>query len=391
MHDFSNEVQKLYGIQPPDNFFEFYEWSQRLGDEDLDCLHNVLGIGLTGMFDVLDGEFQDVELRYPAMLHWRFVLDPPEFFTVLIGDCDGLHWGYWFDDPGRLPPVIASWYARDAFELWSPGVTLFETIYHEIDRAREDIEEEQEYEPQNQTEYEEQFTALDRLESTLPPQTHLPTREPTDATPEGMGVILSEEERNSEAGQLLLKGKELWGQSKQAFDILERAYTGLGRHALAAVVRAHATYPNLPRVDILEYRAGDYHFLDEALSEPEKVKTLDLGGKQLDELPDLSTLGNLEKLTLWGNRLTDLPATLLACEQLTSVNLYRNALKKVPEVLFNLSNLEDIQLSNNEITDIGTGWERLKKLKSLHLRGNPLDEGQIARLQKQLSEVDIVC
>ena len=32
----------------------------------------------------------------------RFFNDPPEFFTVLRGPADGLHWGYWFDQPGEL-------------------------------------------------------------------------------------------------------------------------------------------------------------------------------------------------------------------------------------------------------------------------------------------------
>jgi hypothetical protein len=68
----------------------------------------------------------------------RFFNDPPEFFTVLRGPIDGLHWGYWFDHPGQLKPVVVSYYANDAFEIRLDGATLFEAIRKYIETSGTD-------------------------------------------------------------------------------------------------------------------------------------------------------------------------------------------------------------------------------------------------------------
>ena len=52
-------------------------------------------------FEVLAGRFDGRVPRNSLLLHWRYYDDPPEFFTVLAGGTDGLHWGYFLDDPPR--------------------------------------------------------------------------------------------------------------------------------------------------------------------------------------------------------------------------------------------------------------------------------------------------
>ena len=46
-----------------------------------------------------------------------FYRDPPEFVTLLVGDTDGLHWGYYVDDPAAGPFPVANYYHNDAFQL----------------------------------------------------------------------------------------------------------------------------------------------------------------------------------------------------------------------------------------------------------------------------------
>ena len=64
---------------------------------------------------MLSGRFDGRSPRLSPLLHWACcILDPPEFFTVLLGNVDRLHWGLYLDDPadeGR--GCVASYYAND--------------------------------------------------------------------------------------------------------------------------------------------------------------------------------------------------------------------------------------------------------------------------------------
>src|SRR5689334_1348797 len=112
------QLRELYGFDFPEDLFRFWEFANRLKPlEPLAALAEPLQIQLVGPFDVLAGRFDHVTPEHSILLHWRYYNDPPEFFTVLAGGTDGLHWGYYLDDPGAQPWCIASYYARDAFEL----------------------------------------------------------------------------------------------------------------------------------------------------------------------------------------------------------------------------------------------------------------------------------
>src|SRR5690348_14784047 len=94
-------LERRYGLQFPDSFFAFYEFA---------CAHSALlevlgrdlmGMALTGR-DLM-GPFDF--LRASALpegdplIDARYYNDPPEFLTVAFGRTDGLHWGYYIDDP----------------------------------------------------------------------------------------------------------------------------------------------------------------------------------------------------------------------------------------------------------------------------------------------------
>jgi len=255
-HEREEQLYQLYGVRFPKDFFDFWEWYNHLPPESINALHEELGMRLVGPFDVLAGRFDDVQLRYPAVLHWRYQYDPPEFFTVFSGNTDGLHWGYWFDDPDQLPPVISAFYASDALELWSPGNTLFDAVADWINDVKESLEENLEFDPGYADEYRNSLKVVADLAQMLPVEPLSAPRNPTHQTPEMMGVVIPADA--GKAGETLLRGKQFWFEGNQArFDVLAQAYDELGRTALANVTRAHKEHPQLPRIDMLEYRLGD--------------------------------------------------------------------------------------------------------------------------------------
>lgn len=355
-----NQIIELYGVPFPSDFYALWDWYSALSEEMKNTFCNTLGMRLNGAFDVLAGKFDNIELRYPALLHWRFYLDPPEFFTVISGDSDGLHWGYWFDDPEKEKPVTAAWYARDAFDLWYTGDTLFNAVINHINETINNKRENIEYEPEYRDSSQRDIENLITLRNSIPKYPGNPKlRKITAHTPEGMGI--SAPKANSETIAKFKRGKELWfNGDKKSLDLLEEVYTALDRKPLANVIKALRDNPHLPKVDILEYRIGDYNSFSDALKEPTLVRKLEIGNKELTELPDMSQFVNLEELILWGNSLEKLPHSLLHCSGLKRINLFRNNFSEIPQLLSGITGLEEINLGKNRIT---TAVDSLKEFQ----------------------------
>lgn len=344
----SAQLEELYGFRFPTELFTFWRWHEGLSEAQRRAFGEVMGMRLVGPFDVLGGKFDDVDLAYPTSLHWRFQHDPPEFVTIISGDSDGLHWGLWFDDHAELAPVVASYYARDAFELQISADTVFGTVHAQVAAVRASIKENITGDPKHKSEYLDDLKVLADLEASLPtPQAQAP-RPRVIPTPEGMGIVAPTHGGDA-AREQLVRGKAMWiDDPRKAGPILRDAYTLAERPVLAAIAEAHTiANPTLPGVDILEYPRGSYHSLEAALATPSEVKLLGITDAGLKNLPDLSSLINLEELTLYGNELTDLPTTLKACQKLKRVNLHRNRIKSVPEVLFELPALQWVSLGGD--------------------------------------------
>src|ERR1700736_6050148 len=148
-----DQLRALYGFDFPDDLFRFWEFVNRLQPLDpLHALYEPLEIALVGPFDVLAGRFDIHTPRLSPLLHWRYYLDPPEFFTVLGGGDDRFHYGYYLDDPAPLTPTplplregvggeggcVASYYASDAFELSADGDDLFEAVRRDVEMHHHD-------------------------------------------------------------------------------------------------------------------------------------------------------------------------------------------------------------------------------------------------------------
>ena len=72
------------------------------------------------------------------------------------------------------------------------------------------------------------------------------------------------------------------------------------------------------------------------------------------------------RLALWTHQNQD------KLSSLTTLNLARNALAKLPDTIFDFNTLEHLDLSFNQLEEIPASVKRLSSLSSLDLRGNPL-------------------
>ncbi|MFK7742909.1 MAG: ADP-ribosylation family protein, partial [Planctomycetota bacterium] len=337
------QMRDLYGFAFPAELLQFWRWHQGLSQAQQDAFGRTLGLAPVGPFDVLAGKFDGVELAYPAVLNWRFAGDPPEFVTVFLGE-DGRRVGLWFDDHRRLSPVVASYY-RDDREITVCGDTLFGATRQWMAWCDEGLVEVMEDDPGEKDEYAARRAALADLLACLPPSEKRAARPRAHETGDGIGVAPAAVGGDA-ATAALVRGRRLWTENpREAGPLLGEAYRLADRPFLARIVSTYMQHPDLPRVTVYDIAPGSYFSLADAMANPARVRILGLGNAGLKTLPDLSALTGLAELTLHGNQLTDLPASLLACKGLKRINLFRNPLARVPEVLYQLPALEQVCLT----------------------------------------------
>lgn len=308
MIDRRQQLRALYGFDFPEDFFQFWGFVNRLMPlEPLVALRDATGLVLVGPFEVMAGRFDRRTPPLSPLLHWRYYMDPPEFFTVLAGSEDGFHVGYYLDDPGKQPGCLASYWARDAFEMASAGDTLFDAVRLDLEYHYRDYQDYRAEDPDNAADYDAQLREIDALRECL---CCFATGDRSEvgeayaeryagrcsrqarvvaATREGMGIVVPPERyrsltlkdrklwsqlrkqrdpvevveearqalRDGFPGTALKLGKDLWsfpGKTKvaHAYDLLEAAYATLRRDRLLHVLRLHRTHRDLPSVDIFD-------------------------------------------------------------------------------------------------------------------------------------------
>jgi Uncharacterised conserved protein (DUF2228) len=297
-------LRELYGFDFPEDFYQFWAFANRLRPLDpLNALHEALGVVLTGPFEVLWGRFDHVTPPLSPYLHWRYYLDPPEFFTVLVGGADGHHWGYYLDDPGRGTRCVACYYHEDDFEMAADGNTLFKAVRLFFEERLAEYDEDREYAESMFGDFEETSARIDKLRQTLQqfatadrPETgssYVETygdlrparfRRVVADTPEGMGIVvpprlyqplsLSDKElwrylqrtddpdemieearqalHDGYPGTVLKLGKDLWATGwDEAWDLLDAAYAALERPILREILKVHHEHRDRPWLDVL--------------------------------------------------------------------------------------------------------------------------------------------
>ncbi|KAK8728011.1 hypothetical protein OTU49_009336 [Cherax quadricarinatus] len=108
--DIRYNVEQKFLLEMPDDFFDFWDFCSQINKEKPEEALAKAGLTLVGPYDVLTGKLKSLKSRKISsyVCHWRYFYDPPEFMTVIAGDENEYHIGYYRDDPFSLPGFVAS-------------------------------------------------------------------------------------------------------------------------------------------------------------------------------------------------------------------------------------------------------------------------------------------
>nr|XP_031830117.1 histone PARylation factor 1 isoform X2 [Nomia melanderi] len=108
--DVQTIISHLFLIEMPTDFFQLYEFCKNISEKDPLNAFKDVQLQLVGPYDVYRQTFLNskVDNRKSLLRHWRYYYDPPEFQTIIKANTkEGLHFGYWRDDPSEKPVFVA--------------------------------------------------------------------------------------------------------------------------------------------------------------------------------------------------------------------------------------------------------------------------------------------
>ncbi|KAG7238386.1 hypothetical protein INR49_030893 [Caranx melampygus] len=126
-----DELMQLYKLQMPEDLYHFWDFCMELcPDNPRGALKDTLNLRLVGPFDILAGAHKKSKNSQPNFhLHWRYIYDPPEFQTVLLGSEDSQHHiGYYRDTPDSLPSFVGENEAKKGCTITQMGDNLFAAV-----------------------------------------------------------------------------------------------------------------------------------------------------------------------------------------------------------------------------------------------------------------------
>ena len=127
-------LEQQLQISFPEEILLFWDFAKSIRPlEPLNALEDSLGIYLVGAFEILSGKFDNYSGEIPISLHWRYGLDPPEFFTLLARGENRWHAGYYIDAPAGKSYCVASYYANDGLSFNFDGRSLFSAVERYLD------------------------------------------------------------------------------------------------------------------------------------------------------------------------------------------------------------------------------------------------------------------
>lgn len=169
MSDRRTQLRDWYGFDFPDDLLGVWELAKQINRKEPHEAFEPAALHLSGVFDVLAGEFDDEPPLDPLWTHGMSYWDSPEMFTVFWGECDGYHLGYWFDDPAEPPTCVVGYYNNDAYDLSRFPANLFLTIKRELEYGHVGAEENRDDEPKF---YDKLLARIAKVREALQP--HLP-------------------------------------------------------------------------------------------------------------------------------------------------------------------------------------------------------------------------
>ena len=125
----------------------------------------------------------------------------------------------------------------------------------------------------------------------------------------------------------------------------------------------------------LSYSDCDWKNSDNYISNFTNLKTLDLTGNSLSELPKwIGNLTELEELYLANNTIHILPSWVENLKQLKILSLDNNKLADLNASIWNLSNLQYLSLNGNRLDRLAPQVGQLSNLQTLLISGNELTD-----------------
>lgn len=113
--------------------------------------------------------------------------------------------------------------------------------------------------------------------------------------------------------------------------------------------------------------------LAQAFAAKGEVQKLDLNGQELTELPEeIGELAMLEELQLARNVLATLPAAFGRLKRLRRLEMNYTGLVEFPRAILELENLETLEISYTKLRDVPDNIGRLEQLRTLVLSSNDL-------------------
>uniref|UniRef100_A0A8D0AX86 Histone PARylation factor 1 n=1 Tax=Sander lucioperca TaxID=283035 RepID=A0A8D0AX86_SANLU len=151
-----DEMVQLYKLQMPEDLYHFWDLCKELcpdsprvgpslppalrsGQCD-GALKDTLGLQLVGPFDILAGAHKNSKNPQPNFhIHWRYLYDPPEFQTILLGSEDSQHHiGYYRDSPDSLPSFVGENEAKKGCTITQMGGNVFAAVLLYLLRRRKE-------------------------------------------------------------------------------------------------------------------------------------------------------------------------------------------------------------------------------------------------------------
>lgn len=292
-------LEQQLQVSLPEEFLLFWDFAKSIRPlEPLSALEDSLGMYLVGAFEVLAGKFDNYSGEIPISLHWRYSLDPPEFFTLLARGEDRWHAGYYIDDPAGKSYCVASYSANEGLQFNFDGRSLFSAVERYLD-DKELINDEDEI-ALTGAELEDNKKACDKVRKAL--QKYQPLakkiqvgkRNVVEKTIDGVGVVAAGNvvgeidkfikkkipymvwsdtdydkvvreafrlQSMGKAATALKLAKDLWQvgdehRMRNAAAIMVEAYKKLARLPFDKILGEHLAYLNRQWLDILDASSG---------------------------------------------------------------------------------------------------------------------------------------
>lgn len=147
----------------------------------------------------------------------------------------------------------------------------------------------------------------------------------------------------------------------------------------------------LPNLKMLVYKNNKISTVSASIANLTTLNVINFDKNQIINFPAVDRLVNLVDLELSNNQLTRLPKGIERLKKLKSLRVSDNNIDdSTTGVLQKLTQLENLDLGNNKLTQLPPGIEKLKNLQYLRLEGNNIDQASVDSLRQLLPQANIL-